>query len=1028
MKVDESSALMSASEIPEHFGRYRLIEEVGRGGMGVVYRAYDPHLQRKVALKIITPEIARGDTATRASRRLRLLHEAKALGRLVHPNVTAVYDVGVEDEHVYLAMEYIEGQTLSDWRLGRHRSWREILQVMLQAGQGLAAAHGAGIVHRDFKPDNLMVTDDGRAFVLDFGLVRFQAGDESDDAIEPSCASGAHRRHQTAVGSVLGTPAYMAPEQIIGGACGMAADQFAFCVTFLEALCGQRPFDVAVLDDRLLAIEAGAHGVQAMSCAGPDWLRTLLLRGLALEVEDRHASMDVLLDRTQAGLRRPARIVRGSLAAGLAALAVIGPAHWAAGQFEDACTSSSWQGSWDAIVRRDASAAFSATAVPHAGATWQRVAQQLDAHTRAWSEAERELCRQRRAPSNWPPLLLDLRRDCLARNRAQVETLVRELAQADAGLVQHAVQAVFGLSDVRQCADADALSQSSMQPPELAQAGAVEDLRARIDELRTIASTGRVSAVSGRARALRSEVEATGYGPLLSEYEIFLSRLEAELGDHEGAVESAEAALRWARATGHARVAAQAALDLTHLRGYVQNEWSNAHELEGQAVSLVHRVGDTPALEAELAWMRGTLRHVRGDEWGAYEMSARRLAIVLEEYGADHLNAGFAHASFGLAARFVYKYDEALTHYQRAENIWRATLGADHPILAHTLDNYGSSLRQVGQYQRSLAKHSEALEICERNFGTNNVACMQSRMYAAFVAELDGKLREAHAYAGQITEFQREAGGQGHPNLSIGGVMQARHSMRLGAYERAVIEAREGHALVMNDARASEVVRAEAALVLGEALKAVGAPERASEVWQGAESQLARVEVRQAGADELLVQLRGALDRGRGRSADALARDRQFFEQMAARVGRANPQIVWNMLYLADAHRGEGELDIAQKLLDEAEAKLEPETDLRFLDYWRVKAELAAAKQQWAAARRCFATAIAIVENSQLQAHQTGEYRFGLAQAECADESVPAARAHATARRARMDFELRAAAGESERRRVQAWLREGCGD
>lgn len=305
-------------------GRYSVLRRIGEGGMSVVYRAYDPELDRQVALKLLRP----GDPNDREGS-ARLVREARAMAKISHPNVAQVYDAGIAGSSVYVAMELIEGASLEHWTAEMPRPWTEIVRMYLQAGRGLAAAHAAGLVHRDFKPDNVMVGTDGRPRVLDFGLARPAPVDADDELLldddellvahhEFAVLSGEgedrlepRRREPSATfsnsgefdlqfdvtrtGLVSGTPAYMAPEQHRGEAGGAAADQFAFCVAMWQALYRCRPFEgrsyfdlsEAILTGKLSPIPRGTHV--------PVWLQRLLERGLAVEPRERHPSVQSLL-------------------------------------------------------------------------------------------------------------------------------------------------------------------------------------------------------------------------------------------------------------------------------------------------------------------------------------------------------------------------------------------------------------------------------------------------------------------------------------------------------------------------------------------------------------------------------------------------------------------------------------------------------------------------------------------------------------------------------------------------------------
>jgi eukaryotic-like serine/threonine-protein kinase len=312
---------------PLRVGRYSVLRRLGRGGMSTVFRAYDPELDRQIALKLLT-SWDEADTEGPA----RLVREARAMAKITHPNVAAVYDVGLVDDGVFIAMELIEGPTLETWTRATARPWTEVLRMYLLAGRGLAAAHDAGLVHRDFKPDNVMVGLDERPRVLDFGLARPAASDDEDELLLPDESSipmssgppapwvdaassgldrtlGASLGPQSAsvsgsfdlqisitrTGIVTGTPAYMAPEQHLGEAGGPASDQFAFCVSLWEALYRQRPFAGDNFFEVADAIVEGRLVAPPGHVRVPGWITNLLERGLASEPEHRHPSMRSLL-------------------------------------------------------------------------------------------------------------------------------------------------------------------------------------------------------------------------------------------------------------------------------------------------------------------------------------------------------------------------------------------------------------------------------------------------------------------------------------------------------------------------------------------------------------------------------------------------------------------------------------------------------------------------------------------------------------------------------------------------------------
>lgn len=280
--IDQGPGDLAALAPLREISRYVVLEELGAGAMGVVYKAHDPDLGRMVAIKLVHA----GSTPARSTR---LLREAQAIARVAHPNIVAIYDVGLVDDQVFIAMEYIEGQRLRDWMSAGPRTVREILHVFEQCARGLAAAHDAGLVHRDFKPENVLCGNDGRVRVVDFGLVRWAEDEDGPPITEAGIL--ALDQSITPAGAAVGTPRYMSPEQIRARPVGAAADQFSYFVCLYEAVTGQRPFlgdNMAVL---MRAVTGGDVRPFPPTCVAPRWLRAAIERGLAVDPGDRWPSM-----------------------------------------------------------------------------------------------------------------------------------------------------------------------------------------------------------------------------------------------------------------------------------------------------------------------------------------------------------------------------------------------------------------------------------------------------------------------------------------------------------------------------------------------------------------------------------------------------------------------------------------------------------------------------------------------------------------------------------------------------------------
>ncbi len=428
-------------------GRYVVLGLVGRGGMGEVYAAYDPELDRKVAVKLLRVKPGAGVSLTEG--RQRTLREAQAIARLSHPNVVVVYDVGTFEEKVFIAMEFVEGHTAGFWAQSQNRTWQETLKVYLAAGRGLAAAHEKGLVHRDFKPDNVMVSRDGQVRVMDFGLARqaekpaspngvkvvavgegvtttqrlpvplaepgapiapldgstlVLSGEASDPRPPDLETSNAARFDQrlTRTGAMMGTPAYMAPEQFRGRATDARSDQFAFCIALYEALYGERPFSGNTLMALTTNVVNGRIRETPANVNVPPWIRKILLRGLRVNADERFPSMDEMLDALG---KNPAVARRRLLVATSAMLLAVGLGFGMRQGMADpkpACgggpekLAGIWElappGAGETPRQAQLHAAFLKTGKSYAKDVWATTSRALTTYARAWTEMYKETC------------------------------------------------------------------------------------------------------------------------------------------------------------------------------------------------------------------------------------------------------------------------------------------------------------------------------------------------------------------------------------------------------------------------------------------------------------------------------------------------------------------------------------------------------------------------------------------------------------------------------------------------------------
>jgi tRNA A-37 threonylcarbamoyl transferase component Bud32 len=469
---------------PVKIGRFTVLDRLGEGGMGIVYTAYDDQLDRKVAVKVLRGEATRQDEIGKT----RLLREAQAMARLSHSNIVTVHEVGDLGDQVFIAMEFIRGTSLDVWLRGQpktgpvKRAWREILEVFARAGRGLEAAHRAGIVHRDFKPHNVLVGEDGAVKVLDFGLAR-AADHAGSEELAETPQTGAYNNSLldaplTRTGAIMGTPAYMAPEQHQGRQATARSDQFAFCISLYEGLYGLHPFDCTTLGTLVADVNAGKIREPAASSRVPGWLRRALVRGLAVDPERRYPSMtELLAELARDPVAQRRRWLASAGLAGFVGAAGFGAAAAFTGeaamcQGGDAEIAAVWDAGRAEAVQK----AILATDVPYAADTWERLRPRLDAYAADWVAMRGEACETHRA-ARQSDQLFDLRTACLDQRKAGFAALIDVLTGADAGVVEKAVSAGATLSPVADCGDSEALTQA-VPPPE------DPTIRARVDALR----------------------------------------------------------------------------------------------------------------------------------------------------------------------------------------------------------------------------------------------------------------------------------------------------------------------------------------------------------------------------------------------------------------------------------------------------------------------------------------------------------------------------------------------------------------
>ncbi len=776
-------------------GRYIVLGVAGHGGMGVVYRAYDPELQREVALKLL-----RGRrTARQSAAEARLRREAQAMARVSHPNVLPVYDVGVFESRAWVAMEFLVAETMGDWLDAAPRTWREVLAMFVQAGRGLAAAHEVGLVHRDFKPQNVLIGPDGRARVMDFGLARVAAAD-SEIPAEPSegIAIEDYDTQLTAAGSVVGTPRYMAPEQHFARPIDGRADQFSFCVALYEALYQVRAF----IGDSLPELARRKHEGELTEREGrgevPAWMRKVIVRGLAGDPNDRYPSMRELLDELERDPTvRRRRVLLGVGAGLLGAGAIAGVAVLLSGQRPCEDADRKLVGVWDDDRRAEIQRVVEATGLPYAKDTWTRVAASTDAYTSAWVAAHDGACAATKVYGEQSEELLDLRIACLDRMHGELAAWLDVLAHADAEVVESAIDSSASLRPVAQCSASEELLAQAPAPTDAASRATIERLESELARGKALRKAGKPDEAIALLEPAAEQARALGYRPLEA---AVLGELGDSVGDDgHGArervllVEALAAALA-GRAT---RTAAEIAVSLCFADGYQLQSPRDAHGWARLGEGLVEGLGGDERLTAamqnaeavtyviegdyqkaqrlideSLARLRAmdhdgvALAHANGNVGallatrGQYASARRYLDEAIAQhhraFGEHHPGVLTIEANLGALDMYEGRYVAAIAHLERVAAEQELLQGSDHPELANTLNNLANAQRLSGQNAAAVVTHRRALAIRERELGPRSLPVAQSLDNLSIAVRHTGDLKASRELLDRAMAIQAE--------------------------------------------------------------------------------------------------------------------------------------------------------------------------------------------------------------------------------------------------------------------------------
>jgi serine/threonine protein kinase/tetratricopeptide (TPR) repeat protein len=743
--IASSSAPEQALARGTTLGRFVVLGLVGRGAMGEVYGAYDPELDRKVAIKLVR---ARGGAAIdRAESRTRLMREAQATAKVTHPNVVVVYDAGTFEDRVFIAMEFIEGHTLRYWLQARPRTWPEVLEIFAAAGRGLAAAHEKELVHRDFKPDNVMVGADGQVRVMDFGLARMVVArdasettserppaprtrtpvpDEDDDDLESTrdlgrtqlvntggdldatqvmgntdmtATSTALRRELTQTGKALGTPAYMSPEQFRSEPADARSDQFSFCVALYEAVYGERPFAGRTLDELTENVVAGRLRPAPADTKVPGWLRRVLERGLRVNPAERFPTMAKLVAEL---VSNPAVANRMGFAAGAAAKL--------AGVWEAPVAGHSVFTPEKAEMQR----AFVATGKVYAAAAFAGASAVLDRFAQRWADLYVDVCEATHVRGEQSAEVLDLRMACLMEGLDDLKALCRQFREPTPEVVENAVNAANALGTLERCQDVKLLRAVVRPPDDAATRAAVDQLRARLVDVRALQRVGRLADGVAAVAAVVDEARQVGYGPILAEILHVQATPQIETGQQDASLVTFEDAVWTAELARHDEIAAAAASGLVFVAGYIHGRSEAAEIWARHAETLLRRMGGHDQLWGWHFNNRATFREQQGRLAEAVADTRLSLAAKERALGPESPDVGSGLSNLANQLAGMGDFGSALEASQRGLDILVAALGPDHPRTAIAFFNHGEFLCRVGRFAEAREAATRALGVIER--------------------------------------------------------------------------------------------------------------------------------------------------------------------------------------------------------------------------------------------------------------------------------------------------------------------------
>lgn len=739
--------------VGRQLGRYTVLGVLGSGGMGVVYSAYDARLDRKVALKFVRGAHQQGDHK-------RLRDEARALARVAHPNVLTVHDIDEHEGELFVAFQYVEGMSLDRWLACKERSVAEIVDVFIRAGEGLAAAHRHNLVHRDVKSSNILIGDDGRVLVADFGLAFAM--------VDVSATAPCDGRSTTVR---AGTPGYMAPEQLRGETVDASADQFAFCVSLYEAIASRLPFESTMPTDADLQRGPGQQPLRSL----PGRLRRTLVRGLAYRREDRYPSVPALLR----DLRPPVR--RRRLLAAAVGLVAVGATLWVADLRGTAAQECMAAGAalqpWQSEVRDTTRDALLVSGLDYAAPVWRGLQAYLDRYARAWQREYNDACAARWEQHRQSDRVFDQRMVCLKQAALAVDD---GLALIQASPPTRALQIAAALPRPKRCSETGSIASQAVESKQ------AQRLRVGLNRARLLAPAGEVEQAAAELLDLKTRANALGHGPLEIQATVLLAQVLARQMSPQDGLKVLEDTLLAAERSGHDPSIVKSLFMLGYYSSSIAADVPRATEYAQRARAVMARLPSSADFEVHDLSLAATIAVASGD----LQAAAAKFAEVVALYSRDedsrsNPNRWLAVANLAMVLTRTGRLDAAIEHLESSGQAAAEAVGHNHPSTLALRIRLGKAQQLASRYKEAQQTLESVRVVFERHGGD---AVMEGDLYAA-LAQVTGNLGSLHVerdlllYARKI-KLNRFP--ENHPSILAADIDVADSLRRMGAVRRAV--------------------------------------------------------------------------------------------------------------------------------------------------------------------------------------------------------------------------------------------------